>query len=168
MFNYRGGWDARSFLLKYFRVFFTSPEDKLCLSPENSSQRTTPRCARFSRSHTRFSFLLPLWHSRNPLFKLKSKLLSLRRHPKAAKRDSREREACYPLWDVLRIREEKEASSFDCFAEDISYSDGNVIANGKSDVIKCSVTYSRHPLLNLGLSKSWRSFAMANTLRRSR
>ena len=32
--------------------------------------------------------------------------------------------------------EGKEASSFDCFAEDISYSDGNVIANGKSDVIK--------------------------------
>lgn len=31
--------------------------------------------------------------------------------------------------------EGKEAS-FDCFAEDISYSDGNVIANGKSDVIK--------------------------------
>lgn len=112
MFNYRGGDERREVFFTYFRVFFTSPEDKLLVSPENSSQRTTPRCARFSRSHTRFSFLLPLWHSRNPLFKLKSKLLSLRRHRKAAKNssrktDSREREACYPLWDVLHTGKEK-------------------------------------------------------------
>ena len=112
MFNYRGGDERREVFFTYFRVFFTSPEDKLLVSPGNSSQRTTPRCARFSRSHTRFSFLLPLWHSRNPLFKLKSKLLSLRRHRKAAKNssrktDSREREACYPLWDVLHTGKEK-------------------------------------------------------------
>lgn len=106
-----GGMRGEKFSLNIF-VYFLLPQKISFVSPENSSQRTTPRCARFSRSHTRFSFLLPLWHSRNPLFKLKSKLLSLRRHRKAAKNssrktDSREREACYPLWDVLHTGKEK-------------------------------------------------------------
>ena len=46
--------------------------------------------------------------------------------------------------------EGKEASSFDCFAEDISYSDGNVIANGKSDVIKVF-----RNILSPSFTKSW-------------
>ena len=45
--------------------------------------------------------------------------------------------------------EGKEAS-FDCFAEDISYSDGNVIANGKSDVIKVF-----RNILSPSFTKSW-------------
>jgi len=108
--NYRGGMREVFFLNKIFvyHVFFTSREDKLRVPGQLlTTNNTSPRCARFSRSHTQYSFSLPLWHSRNPLFNLKSKLLSLRRHPKAAKNssrktDSREREACYPLWDVLQ------------------------------------------------------------------
>ena len=152
MFNYRGGDGMREVFFTYFRVFFTSPEDKFVPGELLTTNNTKMRSI-LTLSHAILIFAASLAFAQ-PAFQAQIEVTF----------PSSPSESCEKLFSENRLErarsvlstmgcpphgEGKEAS-FDCFAEDISYSDGNVIANGKSDVIKVF-----RNILSPSFTKSW-------------